>query len=64
MQLSFMRVCKYLNQRVRRIGEWNGKSFKEISEKKEKKHMKRLSFITQFKIEFLSPFTVTLYLHS
>ena len=23
-----MRVCKYLNQKVRRTGEWNGKSFK------------------------------------
>ena len=25
--------------------------------KKEKKHLERLSFITQFKIEFLLPFT-------
>ena len=50
IQLSFMRVCKYLNQRVRRIG-----CFKNKTEKK--KHMKRLSFITQFKIELLLPFT-------
>ena len=37
-----MRVCKYLNQRVRRIGEWNGKSFKGFSKtKKEKKNKRR-----------------------
>ena len=53
-----MLVCKYLNQRVRRIGEQNGKSFKGVSKtKKKKQHIKRLSFITQFKIEFLLPFT-------
>ena len=53
-----MRICKYLNQRVRTIDEQNGKSFKGVSKtKKEKKHMKKLSFITQFKIEFLLPFT-------
>ena len=53
-----MHVCKYLNQRVKRIGKYNGKSFKGVSKtKKKKKHMKRLSFITQFKIEFLLPFT-------
>ena len=51
-----MRVCKYLKQRVRIIGEKNGQSFKVVSKtKKEKKHMKGLSFITQFKIEFLLP---------
>ena len=34
-----MRVCKYLNQRARRIGELNGKSFKRVSKpKKRKKH--------------------------
>ena len=34
-----MRVCKYLNQRVRRIGEQNGKSkgFKGFSKTKNKK---------------------------
>ena len=32
-----MRVCKYLNQRVRRIGEYNGKSFSGISKTKKKK---------------------------
>ena len=52
-----MRVCKYLNQKVRRTGEWNGKSFKGFTKtKKKKKYMKRLSLITQFKIEFLLPF--------
>ena len=49
-------VCKYLNQRVRRIGEENRKSFKGSSKIKKKKN-KRLSFITQFEIEFLLPFT-------
>ena len=50
-----MHVFKYLNQRIRRIGEKNGKSFKVVSKtKKKKKHMK--SFMTQFKIEFLLPF--------
>ena len=49
-----MRVCKYLNQRVRRIGESNGKSFKGFSKKK---YMKRLTFITQFKVDFLLSFT-------
>ena len=55
IQLSFTHVCKYLNQRVTRISEKNGKSFKGVSKTKNKKktHMKRLSFITQFKIEFL-----------
>ena len=52
-----MCVCN-LNQRVRRISEQNGTSFKSVSKtKKKKKHMKRLSFITQFKIEFLLLFT-------
>ena len=55
IQVPFMHVCKYLNQRVRRIGEQNGKSFKGVSKTKKKKHIKRLSFITQFKI--LPPFT-------
>ena len=50
-----MCFCKYLNQRVRKIGEWSGEFFKGFS--KTKKHMKRLSFITQFKIAFLLPFT-------
>ena len=58
IQVFLMRVCKYINQTVRRIAEQNGKSFKGVSKtKKKKKHMKRLSFITQFKIEFLLPFT-------
>ena len=48
-----MSACKYLNQRVRRIGEQNGKYFKGFSKKKIKK--KRLGFTTQFKIEFLLP---------
>ena len=42
---------------VRRIGEKNGESFKGALKTKRKKHMKRLSFITQFKIELLLPFT-------
>ena len=54
-----MLVFKYLNQRVRRIGEPNGKSFKGISKTNKKKHTWRdLSFITQFNIEFLLPLTV------
>ena len=53
-----MCVCKNLNQSLKRIGERNGKSFKGVSKtKKEKKHLKRLSFITQFNIEFFLPFT-------
>ena len=51
-QLSFVCICKYLNQKVRRIGKWNGKSFKGVSKTKKKK-TKILSFITQFKTEFL-----------
>ena len=51
-----MRVCKYLDQRVRRIGEYNRKSFSGISKTKKKKK-NRLSFITQFKIVFLLSFT-------
>ena len=41
-----MCVCKYLNQRVRRTGEHNGKSFKGVSKTKKKKNT----------IEFLLPF--------
>ena len=33
----YMRVCKYLNQRIRRISEYNEKSFKAVSKKKKKK---------------------------
>ena len=50
-----MHFCKYLNLRVRRIGEHNGKFFNNFSKEK-KKNMKRLNFITQFKIEFLLSF--------
>ena len=51
-----MCVCKYLNQRVTWIGEL--KIFKGCFKNKQtKKHMKKLNFITQFKIEFLLPFT-------
>ena len=59
-----MHICKYLKQRVRRIGEKNGKSVKIVSKKKKKekkKHMKRLNLITQFKIEFLLLFCSVLY---
>ena len=39
-----MCVCKYLDQRVSRTGEYNGKAFKGVSKtKKEKKNMKKLS---------------------
>ena len=31
-----MHVCKYLNQRVRRINELNGKSFKGVSKTNKK----------------------------
>ena len=50
-----MRFCKYLNERVRRRGENLSRVFQR-QERKKKKNMKRLSFITQFKIEFLLPF--------
>ena len=55
-----MHFCKYLNLRVRRIGKNNGKFFNNFSKKKKKKkkkNMKRLNFITQFKIEFLLSFS-------
>ena len=54
-----MCVCKHLNQRARRIGKSIIKSFRSVFKKKKrkKKHMTRLSFITQFNIEFLLPFT-------
>ena len=32
-----MHFCKYLNQRVRKIGEYTGKSFKSVSKSKKKK---------------------------
>ena len=35
-----MHICKYLKQRVRRIGEKNGKSVKIVSKKKKKKEKK------------------------
>ena len=59
MQVSFMLVCKCLNQRVRRIGEQNGNAYNGVSKKKnkKKKNMKRSSSITQFKIQFLLLFT-------
>ena len=47
-----MCFCRYISQRVRGIGEQSGKAFKGLK----KIHMKRLIFITQFKIEFLLPF--------
>ena len=52
-----MPVCKYLNQKIRKIGEQNGKISSVSQKQKRKKNMKRLSFITQFKIEFLLLFT-------
>ena len=47
-----MHVFKCLNQTVRII-ECNGKSLKGLL----KNHIKSLSFITQFKSEFLLPLT-------
>ena len=49
-----MHVFKYQNQRIRRIGEKNGKSFKLVSKAKKKKYMKRI--MTHFKIDFFLPF--------
>ena len=48
-----MHIYKYLNQRVRRIGESYGKYLKGFS----KNNIKRLSFASQLKIEVLLPFT-------
>ena len=36
-----MHICKYLKQRVRRIGEKNGKSVKIVSKKKKKERKKK-----------------------
>ena len=54
IQVSFMHVCKCLNQRVNRM-ETPLRVFQK--QERKKKHMKRLSFVTQFKIEFLLAFT-------
>ena len=49
IQLSFMCVWKYLNQRVNRIGKQNEKSFKGFSKKKKKKkNRERLSYYHVF----------------
>ena len=53
-----MHACKYLNLRVKRIGERNGESYKDFSKTKKKKNTCRMSFITQFKIEVLRLLTV------
>ena len=50
-----MRVCKYLDQRVRTIGEQNAKSFKVVSKTKKKKEIdeeieSRLSFYYPFPV--------------
>ena len=39
-----MPVCKYLNQRVRRIDEKNGKSFKVVSKTKKRKTNEEIEF--------------------
>ena len=57
-----MHVCKYLNQIVTRIGENNGESFKGVSKTKNKKNMKRFSFIDQFKIFYFCLLVVEKYL--
>ena len=41
MLLFFMRTWKFLNQRVIKEVEWNGKSFKTKKTKTKKKHMKK-----------------------
>ena len=42
IQLSVMCVCKYPNQRVKIIGEKNGKFFKGVSKTKKKKKHKEI----------------------
>ena len=44
LQLSFMHVCKYLKQRVRRTSEKNGQSFKVVSKTKGKKKHEEIEF--------------------
>ena len=39
-----MHVCKYLKQRVGRIGEKNGQSFKIVSKTKKKKKHAEIEF--------------------
>ena len=41
-----MRVCKYLNQRVRRIEEWN-ENLSRVFKKQKKTYMKKLNSIIQ-----------------
>ena len=48
-----MHICKYPNQRVRRIAVSYGKYFKAF----QKNNINRLSFASQLKIEVLLPFT-------
>ena len=50
MQLSFMHVCKYLNQKSK-------KKEKKQTKKKKKKKKKKQSFIAKFTIYFLLQFT-------
>ena len=44
IQVSFIRFCKYLNQRVRRMVEKDGKSFKGVSKTKKKKAQEETEF--------------------
>ena len=44
MQLTFMCVFKYLDQRVIRIGEQNGLSFKGVSKTKKKKKLEEIEY--------------------
>ena len=49
-----MHVCKYLNQILTRVGQiMENLSWVFQKQKRKKKHMKRLSFINRFKIEFI-----------
>ena len=54
IQFAFVPVSRYLIQRAKRISEWSEEFFKGFTKNI---YMKRLSFIIQFKIEFLLPIT-------
>ena len=43
-----MSICKFLNQKVRRIGQQNGKSFKGVSKTKQKKTHEEIELHNSF----------------
>ena len=49
---TLLYACLYVSKPKTKENRWK-ESFKDVSKKKEKENMKSLSFITQFKIEFL-----------